>query len=63
MIKLIDDWEVGDSMSENDYKRILAKMSNYINEIPSIPPQESAKLLIDAGIYNKSGKIKRIFNK
>jgi hypothetical protein len=58
-----ESWNVGDSMSENDYKRILEKMKAFTAAIPSTSPETSKEFLIRAGILDKSGKISKVYQK
>jgi hypothetical protein len=58
-----EGWNVGDSMNENDYKRILEKMKTFAASIPSSSPKESTNFLIKTGIYDQNGQINKVYQK
>jgi hypothetical protein len=58
-----EPWTVGDSMSENYYKRILEKMKAFAAAIPTSSPEKSKEFLIRAGIFDKNGKVNQVYQK
>lgn len=50
-------------MSENDYKRIIDKMDEYIENIPLKSPNESLRFLINAGKCTEKGAVSKIYKK